>query len=38
MHENTELDIYYVANQSFRLDVEIVLRTVGALFRRSGAY
>lgn len=38
MHENTELDIYYVVNQSFLLDVQIVLKTIGALILRSGAF
>ncbi len=38
MHENTELDIYYVVNQSFRLDLEILLRTIGVVTRMSGAF
>jgi lipopolysaccharide/colanic/teichoic acid biosynthesis glycosyltransferase len=38
MHEHTELDLYYVTNQSFRLDLQIVLRTVRVLVRRSGAF
>jgi len=38
MHENTELDIYYVQNQSFSLDFVIVLRTFRALLSRGGAF
>jgi lipopolysaccharide/colanic/teichoic acid biosynthesis glycosyltransferase len=38
MHEATELDVYYVQHQSLRLDLEIVLRTFGAVVRGSGAY
>lgn len=38
MHLNTELDIYYVENQSFGLDVRIILRTVIIVLRGAGAY
>jgi lipopolysaccharide/colanic/teichoic acid biosynthesis glycosyltransferase len=38
MHENTELDIYYVVNQSFILDAKIVLLTFRALLSRGGAF
>ena len=38
MHENTELDIFYVVNQSFWLDAKIVLRTFKALLSRGGAF
>ena len=38
MHENTELDLYYVMNQSFSLDTRIVLRTFKALLSRGGAF
>jgi lipopolysaccharide/colanic/teichoic acid biosynthesis glycosyltransferase len=38
MHEHTELDIYYVENISFVLDVRILLGTVRALASRSGAF
>ena len=38
MHENTELDLYYVSNLSFRLDVHIFLRTFRAVISRSGAF
>lgn len=32
------LDIEYIENQSLRLDIEILLRTVLVVFRREGAY
>ncbi len=38
MHEHTELDIYYVQNTSFLLDVRILLGTVRALASRAGAF
>lgn len=38
MHEHTDLDIYYVENQSFLLDAQIVLRTFKALMSRGGAF
>lgn len=38
MHEHTDLDIYYVVNQSLLLDVKIVLRTFKALLSRGGAF
>ena len=38
MHENTELDIYYVQYCSFLLDVRIFLKTFGALIGRRGAF
>lgn len=38
MHENTEMDIYYVENQSFRLDLHIVVRTFKILISRGGAF
>jgi lipopolysaccharide/colanic/teichoic acid biosynthesis glycosyltransferase len=38
MHEHTDLDIYYVENQSFMLDLQIVLRTFKALMSRGGAF
>jgi lipopolysaccharide/colanic/teichoic acid biosynthesis glycosyltransferase len=38
MHENTGLDIYYVAHQSDMLDLKIVLRTFRALVSRGGAF
>ncbi len=36
--ESTRLDLYYVDNWSFVLDVEIVLRTVRAVLSGRGAY
>lgn len=38
MHEHTDLDVYYVSNQSFMLDFKIVLRTFKALASRGGAF
>lgn len=38
MHEHTDMDIYYVANQSFRMDLHIVLRTFRTLLARGGAF
>jgi lipopolysaccharide/colanic/teichoic acid biosynthesis glycosyltransferase len=38
MHENTDLDIYYVANLSPRLDLHIFVRTFKAVISRNGAY
>jgi exopolysaccharide biosynthesis polyprenyl glycosylphosphotransferase len=38
MHEATDLDLYYVQHQSPWLDLQIVLRTFGAVVRGSGAY
>ena len=38
MHEATDLDLYYVRRQSLWLDLQIVLRTFGAVLRGSGAY
>jgi lipopolysaccharide/colanic/teichoic acid biosynthesis glycosyltransferase len=38
MHEHTDLDIYYVENQSFTLDAKIVLLTFRALLSRGGAF
>ena len=36
--ERIELDVWYVEHQSLRLDLEIMLRTVGTLFSRGGTY
>lgn len=36
--ERVLLDEYYAKNWSLWLDIEILLRTVGAVFRRNGAY
>lgn len=38
MHERTDLDVYYVRNQSFRLDLEILIRTIPSLVSRAGAF
>jgi lipopolysaccharide/colanic/teichoic acid biosynthesis glycosyltransferase len=38
MHENTELDIYYVEHVSLWLDIRILLRTILAVTRSHGAY
>jgi lipopolysaccharide/colanic/teichoic acid biosynthesis glycosyltransferase len=38
MHENTELDLYYVDNVSFSLDIQILCRTVKTVCRGSGAF
>ena len=38
MHEHTELDIYYVMNQSFRLDIQVLMQTFRILLSRSGAF
>jgi len=34
--ERFELDVWYVENRSFLLDIEIVLRTVWVAFKREG--
>jgi lipopolysaccharide/colanic/teichoic acid biosynthesis glycosyltransferase len=38
MHEHTELDVHYVENISFRLDLFILLRTVRIVLLHSGAF
>lgn len=38
MHENTELDMYYVNNLSARLDAEILMKTVAGVIRGVGAF
>jgi lipopolysaccharide/colanic/teichoic acid biosynthesis glycosyltransferase len=38
MHEHTELDIHYVENISFRMDMFILLRTVRIVLFHSGAF
>jgi lipopolysaccharide/colanic/teichoic acid biosynthesis glycosyltransferase len=32
------LDLHYIENWSLSFDVEIILRTLGAVLRREGAY
>lgn len=34
--ERLAMDVWYVDNQSLRLDIEIILRTVATVFRRHG--
>ncbi len=36
--ERIELDVWYVENRSLRLDIQIMLRTVGLLFSGNGTY
>ncbi len=38
MHENTDLDVFYVRNCAFGLDFEIFFKTFGALLKRRGAF
>jgi lipopolysaccharide/colanic/teichoic acid biosynthesis glycosyltransferase len=38
MHEHTDLDLYYVSNLSFRLDLQILIRTVRTVLSRHGAF
>lgn len=38
MHENTELDIYYVLHQGIKLDIEIFIRTIWVVFSGKGAF
>ncbi|GAC1661758.1 MAG: sugar transferase [Acidobacteriaceae bacterium] len=38
MHLNTEIDLFYVQNYSILLDVQILLRTLGAVIKGRGAF
>ncbi|MEM7539632.1 MAG: sugar transferase [Chloroflexota bacterium] len=38
MHLHTEQDLYYIQNYSLWLDIQILWRTVGVVFRGTGAY
>jgi lipopolysaccharide/colanic/teichoic acid biosynthesis glycosyltransferase len=38
MHFNTEDDLYYIKNYSIWLDIVILVKTAGAVFRGKGAY
>ncbi len=38
MHENLQYDFYYIRNRSLSLDLSILLRTVGAVLSRRGAF
>jgi exopolysaccharide biosynthesis polyprenyl glycosylphosphotransferase len=38
MYQNTEDDLYYIQHYSFWLDIWILVKTVGAVVNRKGAY
>lgn len=38
MHLHTDQDLYYIQNYSLWLDIQILWRTIGAVFRGKGAY
>lgn len=38
MHDNLQYDFYYIRNRSIGLDLSILLRTIGAVFSRRGAF
>jgi len=38
MHENLQYDFYYIRNRSLSLDVSILLRTIGVVVSRRGAF
>lgn len=38
MHQNTELDIYYVERQSLKLDLTIIKKTIASVVRGVGAF
>jgi exopolysaccharide biosynthesis polyprenyl glycosylphosphotransferase len=38
MHQHTEDDLYYIKNYSLWLDIQILWRTIKAVFDRRGAY
>jgi exopolysaccharide biosynthesis polyprenyl glycosylphosphotransferase len=38
MHQNLQYDFYYIRNRSLGLDFSILLRTVGAVLSRKGAF
>ncbi len=38
MHDNLQYDFYYIRNRSLALDVSILLRTIGAVLSRRGAF
>jgi lipopolysaccharide/colanic/teichoic acid biosynthesis glycosyltransferase len=38
MHLNTQDDLYYIENYSIFLDISILIKTIGAVWRRIGAY
>jgi len=38
MHENLQYDFYYIRNRSLGMDLSLLVRTVGAVLSRRGAY
>jgi lipopolysaccharide/colanic/teichoic acid biosynthesis glycosyltransferase len=38
LHENLQYDFYYIRNRSLALDLSIIIRTIGAVFARRGAF
>jgi exopolysaccharide biosynthesis polyprenyl glycosylphosphotransferase len=38
MHENLQYDFYYIRNRSLSLDASILLRTIGTVLSRKGAF
>jgi lipopolysaccharide/colanic/teichoic acid biosynthesis glycosyltransferase len=38
LHLNMEYDLYYIKNQSLLLDIEILLKTIPAVFMGRGAF
>ena len=38
MHDNLQYDFYYIRNRSLGLDISILIRTVGAVLSRRGAF
>ena len=38
MHDNLQYDFYYIRNRSLGLDLSILVRTVGAVLSRRGAF
>lgn len=38
MHLNTQDDLYYIDNYSIFLDISILIKTIGAVWHRKGAY
>jgi exopolysaccharide biosynthesis polyprenyl glycosylphosphotransferase len=38
MHENLQYDFYYIRNRSLALDASILVRTIGAVLSRRGAF
>jgi lipopolysaccharide/colanic/teichoic acid biosynthesis glycosyltransferase len=38
MHQNLQYDFYYIRNRSLALDASILLRTLGAVLSRRGAF